>query len=221
MSVDLLPVERAGQGLHAAELELWQAISSAVTPGSGTVITFTAPHAEAGTTSLAACAAAGLARHLQLRIAIVEANLERPFLASACGLDERPGLSEVLLGAVRSPDQLELEPWLDAAVAAVVGLTDWFVDAVAVRVVGGEALSISEAVRRRRSDTDPADVFIQRLLGIRVDHDQVSIGKNFVQGVVDRAGEDAIGLLLAHDEPLPTPNEIGAPGLWLARLTGE
>jgi uncharacterized protein (DUF2342 family) len=39
--------------------------------------------------------------------------------------------------------------------------------------------------------------------------------------VVDRAGEDAIGLLLAHDEPLPTPNEIGAPGLWLARLTGE
>lgn len=112
MSVDLLPVERAGQGLHAAELELWQAISSAVTPGSGTVITFTAPHAEAGTTSLAACAAAGLARHLQLRIAIVEANLERPFLASACGLDERPGLSEVLLGAVplqaalRRPDEL-------------------------------------------------------------------------------------------------------------------
>jgi putative hydrolase len=136
-------------------------------------------------------------------------------------LQEALGDPEVLLGAVRSPDQLELEPWLDAAVAAVVGLTDWFVDAVAVRVVGGEALSISEAVRRRRSDTDPADVFIQRLLGIRVDHDQVSIGKNFVQGVVDRAGEDAIGLLLAHDEPLPTPNEIGAPGLWLARLTGE
>ena len=136
-------------------------------------------------------------------------------------LQEALGDPEVLLGAVRSPDQLELEPWLDAAVAAVVGLTDWFVDAVAVRVVGGEALSISEAVRRRRSDTDPADAFIQRLLGIRVDHDQVSIGKNFVQGVVDRAGEDAIGLLLAHDEPLPTPNEIGAPGLWLARLTGE
>jgi len=121
---------------------------------------------------------------------------------------------------VRSPDQLELEPWLDAAVAAVVGLTDWFVDAVAVRVVGGEALTISEAVRRRRSETDPADVFIQRLLGIRVDGAQVSAGKNFVQGIVDRAGEDAVELLLSHAEPLPTPNEIGAPGLWLARVTG-
>ena len=136
-------------------------------------------------------------------------------------LQEALGDPEVLLGAVRSPDQLELEPWLDAAVAAVVGLTDWFVDAVAVRVVGGEALAISEAVRRRRSETDPADVFIQRLLGIRVDAAQVSAGKDFVQGIVDRAGEDAIGLLLSHAEPLPTPNEIGAPGLWLARVTGE
>ena len=135
-------------------------------------------------------------------------------------LQEALGDPEVLLGAVRSPDQLELEPWLDAAVAAVVGLTDWFVDAVAVRVVGGEALTISEAVRRRRSETDPADVFIQRLLGIRVDGAQVSAGKNFVQGIVDRAGEDAVELLLSHAEPLPTPNEIGAPGLWLARVTG-
>ncbi|MGA1616503.1 MAG: zinc-dependent metalloprotease, partial [Ilumatobacteraceae bacterium] len=116
-------------------------------------------------------------------------------------LQEALGDPEVLLGAVRSPDQLELEPWLDAAVAAVVGLTDWFVDAVAVRVVGGEALTISEAVRRRRSETDPADVFIQRLLGIRVDGAQVSAGKNFVQGIVDRAGEDAVELLLSHAEP--------------------
>ena len=88
-------------------------------------------------------------------------------------------------------------------------------------MVGGEALTISEAVRRRRNETDPADVFIQRLLGIRVDSAQVAAGKNFVQGIVDRAGEDAVGLLLSHAEPMPTPNEIGAPGLWLARVTGE
>ena len=42
----------------------------------------------------------------------------------------------ILLGAVSSEEQREMEPRLDAAVAAVVGFTDWIVDAVSVRVVG-------------------------------------------------------------------------------------
>ena len=60
---------------------------------------------------------------------------------------------EVLLGAVTSPEQHALRPRLDALVAVVVGYTDWIVDAVSVRVVGGNALRIAEAVRRRRVET--------------------------------------------------------------------
>jgi putative hydrolase len=131
------------------------------------------------------------------------------------------GDPEVLLGAVRSPEQIALQPRLDAAVAAVVGYTDWIVDAVAVRVVGGEALRIAEAVRRRRAGTSGDDLFVERLLGIRLDDEQVGRGKNFVQGVVDRVGEHQTTQLLGMPGSLPTPNEVDAPGLWIARVGGE
>lgn len=128
---------------------------------------------------------------------------------------------EVLLGAVQSSEQRALQPRLDAAVAAVVGYTDWVVDAVAVRVIGGEALRVAEAVRRLRVERSPDDVFVEKLLGIRVGEDQVARGKSFVQGVVDRVGEDGLTRLLHLPESLPTPNEIEAPGLWIARVNDE
>jgi hypothetical protein len=62
-------------------------------------------------------------------------------------LQQALGDPEVLLGAVTTPEQLALQPRLDALVSVVVGYTDWVVDAVSVRVVGGSALRIAEAVR--------------------------------------------------------------------------
>ncbi len=131
------------------------------------------------------------------------------------------GDPEVLLGAVRSEEQIALEPQLDAAVATTIGAIDWVVDAVAVRLIGGNALQIAEAVRRRRADTSPDDVFVQRLLGIRLGADQTARGKAFVQGVVDRAGERGLDPLFTEAESMPTPNELEAPGLWLARVSPE
>jgi uncharacterized protein (DUF2342 family) len=125
---------------------------------------------------------------------------------------------EVLLGAVTSPEQRALRPRLDALVAVVVGYTDWIVDAVSVRVVGGNALRIAEAVRRRRVETTGSDTFVEQLLGIRLGDDQVARGKRFVQGVVDRAGDSGLTPLLHRPDAIPTPNELDAPGLWLARL---
>ncbi len=124
----------------------------------------------------------------------------------------------VLLGAVQSPEQRELEPSLDAAAAAVIGYVDYIVDGVSVRVIGGDALRIAEAVRRRRVDHSADDVYIERLLGLRLTHHQVQRGKNFIGGVVDRVGEARLSALLAAPKALPTPAEIDAPGLWVARL---
>ena len=107
-------------------------------------------------------------------------------------LQQALGDPEVLLGAVTSPEQQALRPRLDALVAVVVGYTDWIVDAVAVRVVGGNALRIAEAVRRRRVETTASDSFVEQLLGIRLGDDQVARGKAFVQGVVDRAGDGGL-----------------------------
>ncbi len=128
------------------------------------------------------------------------------------------GDPEVLLGAVRSDEQLAMEPQLDAAVAVTIGVIDWVVDAVAVRIIGGNALQIAEAVRRRRADASPDDLFVERLLGIRLGADQTARGKAFVQGVVDRAGENGLATLFTEVDAMPTPNEIEAPGLWLARV---
>ena len=127
---------------------------------------------------------------------------------------------ELLLGAVTSPEQRAMRPQLDAIVAVVVGYTDWVVDAVSVRLVGGDALRIAEAVRRQRIETSASDAFVEQLLGIRVGEEQVARGKAFVQGVVDRAGDHGLLPLLERPDAIPTPAEVDAPGLWLARIEG-
>ena len=148
------------------------------------------------------------------RLGSLDAETADPMAALQRALSD----PEVLLGAVTSPEQLELRPRLDALVAVVVGYTDWIVDAVAVRVVGGDALRIAEAVRRRRVETTASDSFVEQLLGIRLGEAQVARGKAFVQGVVDRAGDGGLRPLLERPDGLPTPSEVDAPGLWLARL---
>jgi putative hydrolase len=124
----------------------------------------------------------------------------------------------VVLGAIQSPEQRELAPRLDAAVAAVLGYVDYMVDSAAVRVIGGDALQIAEAVRRRRLETSTDDVYIDRLLGLRVDPAQVQRGKLFIGGAVDRVGEHSVTDAFRRPQALPTPAELEAPGLWLARL---
>lgn len=150
------------------------------------------------------------------KLGSLEMDQSDPFAA----MQQAFGDPEVLLGAVRSDEQLRLEPQLDAAVATAIGVIDWVVDAVAVRVIGGDALQIAEAVRRRRAETSPDDIFVERLLGIRLGADQTARGKAFIQGVVDRAGEGGIAPLFSDPDAMPTPSEIEAPGLWLARVNG-
>jgi putative hydrolase len=125
---------------------------------------------------------------------------------------------EILLGAVRSAEQIEQAPVLDAATAAVVGYVDYMVDSVAARLIGGDALRIAEAVRRRRVEATAEDVFIERLLGLQISAAQVQRGKDFISGVVDRSGEAMLIRMFDTVGGLPTPAEIDAPGLWLARI---
>ena len=39
-----------------------------------------------------------------------------------------------------------------------------------------------------------------------------------MRGVVERAGDEALGRLWASPRELPTAAEVDAPGLWLARI---
>ena len=43
-------------------------------------------------------------------------------------------------------------------------------------------------------------------------------GKAFVAGVIERAGSTGLDPLFDRPTAIPTPSELEAPGLWLARL---
>lgn len=123
----------------------------------------------------------------------------------------------VLMGAVRSAEQEELAPFLDARIAAISGYIDFVVDSVSTRLLGASS-PIAEAVRRRRVEYGTDAQLIERLLGISTTRAQQQRGRQFINGVVEREGSNALTQMLASASNLPTPNEVDAPGLWLARL---
>ena len=147
------------------------------------------------------------------RLSSVELGTDDPMKAMQKFLTD----PSILLGAVRSAAQEQLAPELDAIVAAVIGYVDHHVDRVAEKLLGTDS-RIAEAVRRRRVEASPQDTFVEQLLGLKLSNTQVQRGTDFVNGVVERAGAPALAQLFARPGNLPTPNELVAPGLWLARL---
>ena len=123
----------------------------------------------------------------------------------------------IILGAVLSPEQERQAPVLDAMIASVIGYIDHSVDAISALVLGGGE-QIAEAVRRRRVESAPHDSFVEQLLGLRLTRQQVERGHAFAAGVTERAGHDGLSQLFALEGNLPTPSELDAPGLWLARI---
>jgi len=55
-------------------------------------------------------------------------------------------------------------------------------------------------------------------LGVEVTSELVDRGAAFISGIVERSDEATLGRLWEDRRCLPTPNEIDAPGLWLARI---
>lgn len=123
----------------------------------------------------------------------------------------------IILGAVRSPEQERQAPVLDAMIASIIGYIDHSVDSISSLVLGGGA-QIAEAVRRRRVESAPHDSFVEQLLGLRLTRQQVERGHGFASGVTERAGHDGLSQMFNKAGNLPTPNELDAPGLWLARI---
>jgi uncharacterized protein (DUF2342 family) len=77
---------------------------------------------------------------------------------------------------------------------------------------------LTEALRRRRVESAESDRFVERLFGLELSQATYERGAAFVAGVIERAGDDGLRRLWADAANLPTPPEVDAPGLWLARL---
>jgi putative hydrolase len=132
-------------------------------------------------------------------------------------LQQALGDPAALLGAIQTPAQQAQLPRLEALVAAIVGYVDWVMDSVGTTLIGSYGM-VTEAVRRRRVEAGEGDRFVGHLLGLEVGQATYDRGEAFVTGLVERAGAEALTRLWADERDLPTPNEIDAPGLWLARI---
>lgn len=124
---------------------------------------------------------------------------------------------EALMGVVQSDAQRAMLPEISALLAAIVGYVDLMMDEIGGTLIGSYSM-ISEALRRRRVTADPTDRFLERMLGLELDQACYDRGRAFADGVVERGGHEALMRLWASERELPTPNEIVAPGLWLARI---
>lgn len=133
------------------------------------------------------------------------------------GLQQLVGSPEVVLDAITSPEQDTLRPQLGAVVAVVVGVVDHVLDVVGTKLIPSYGM-LTEALRRRRVEAAASDRFVERLLGLELTQATYDRGSAFVDGVIERAGEDGLRRLWASEQNLPTPSEVDAPGLWLARL---
>jgi len=130
---------------------------------------------------------------------------------------EMMGDPEVILGAVRSTRQEHLLPQIEALVSVIAGYVDHVMDAIGATLIGSYG-QVTEAMRRRRVESAASDRFVERLFGLELTQDHFDRGRAFVDGVVERAGTSGLERLWSDAATVPTPNEVVAPGLWLARI---
>lgn len=124
---------------------------------------------------------------------------------------------DAILGAVRSKAQEALLPQMTALIAAISGYVDHTMDRIGTQLIGSYD-RLAEALRRHRVETSESDRFVERLLGLELEQEQYERGAAFAAGVVERAGPEGLQRLFTDPANLPTPAEVDAAGLWLARI---
>ena len=117
------------------------------------------------------------------------------------GLQDVLGDPEVVLGAIQTDAQRAMLPRLESLVAVIVGYVDHVMDAIGGGLIGSYGM-ITEAIRRRRVEADESDRFVARLFGLQLEQPTYDTGAAFVDGVVERAGFDALDAAVAR-RPLP------------------
>ena len=152
---------------------------------------------------------------LEDRLGSMEFDMSDP--SSMTGMQSMFGDPEMLLGAIQSQAQRDMLPKFEALIASIVGYVDHIVDAVGSSLLSNTTM-ISEAVRRRRVEADDSDRFVERLFGLELTQATYDRGAAFVAGIVEREGNDGLVRLWESERTLPTPAEIEAPGVWLARI---
>ena len=152
---------------------------------------------------------------LEDRLGSLDLDMSDP--SSMMGMQSMFSDPEVVLGAIQSQAQRDMLPRFEALIAAIVGYVDHIVDTVGSALLSNTTM-ISEAVRRRRVEADDSDRFVERLFGLELTQNTYDRGAAFIAGIIEREGDEQLVRLWESERTLPTPSEIEAPGLWLARI---
>ena len=147
----------------------------------------------------------------------LEGSLGEMDLSDPSGLQSLLGNPETLFGAIQTSTQRDVLLRIEALVVPLVGYVDYTLDTVGRRLISSYDM-VAEALRRRRVEATEADRFVGRLLGLELGQAQYDRGAAFVRGLVERGGAEAAHQLWSSPRELPTPAELDAPGLYLARL---
>jgi len=147
----------------------------------------------------------------------LEEMLGQADVADLDALAQLFGDPAALIGKTAGAGAERVRAELDALMAAVAGYGEHVTSVVAARLIGNHA-PIAEAMRRRRVGRGEGEKVAEALFGLVLDQRQIDRGERFVAGVLERSGEAQLSRMWNSAESLPTPAEVDAPGLWLARL---
>ena len=121
---------------------------------------------------------------------------------------------EVAIRFSESDEQLELAQQISAIATVVVSVVQYLAEKIITDMVGTGG-NLVEAFRRQLIKTAETSNFGRQVLGISLDLDQ---GMEFVKELDEHQGADVLQKLWSSEAALPTPAELAAPRLWLARM---
>ena len=122
-----------------------------------------------------------------------------------------------ILGAMQSTKQQSPREELQRLTSVIDGYADYVLETIGRRLISTFE-QIHEAMKRHRVERGDAERFIEGLLGLKLERAHYERGEEFCRGVVERAGVDGLNRMWEREAMLPTPAELDAPGLWLARI---
>jgi putative hydrolase len=147
----------------------------------------------------------------------VESRLSGIDPTDMAALQQAFGDPESMLGELQNDAQRRIQVPLQSLLAAVAGYVDYIMDSVGRRLIASYG-PLTEALRRRRLEESAGTRVLGQLFGVALDGSRYEQGQAFVRGIVERAGEEGLLRLWKSERELPTPAELSAPGLWLARI---